>query len=204
MSIRPQQVGPVEVPVVTGAIAGALSVVTGYLVTLVVVAIAESENIFDDLLASAGWVYYNAQFVNAELVIERDEDAGVLEDFFDELAEYAFEHEFNLVTGDGPTAELVDLAVPALVYHLIPVVAFLVAGFVVARRVGAVDGVQGAVAGASLVFGAVVVALLGTFLFTVSDNGASISPLFLEGVVLAGIAYPGMLGALGGFLSTQV
>lgn len=200
MSIRPQQVGPVEVPVVTGAIAGALSVVTGYLVTLVVVAIAESDSIFDDLLASAGWVYYNAQFVNAELVIERDEDAGVLEDFFAGLAE----HEFNLVTGDGATAEMVDLAAPALLYHLIPVVAFLVAGFVVARRVGAVDGVQGAVAGASLVLGAVVVALLGTFVFTLSDNGAAISPLFLEGVVLAGIAYPGLLGALGGFLSTQV
>ncbi len=200
MSIRPQQVGPVEVPVVTGAVAGALSVITGYLVTLVMVAIAESESIFDDLLASAGWVYYNAQFVNAELVVERDEDAGALEDFFAGLAE----HEFNLVTGDGATAEMVDLAVPALVYHLIPVVAFLVAGFVVARRVGATDGVQGAVAGATLILGAVVVVLLGAFLFTVSDNGASISPVLLDSIALAGVAYPGLLGALGGFLSTQV
>ncbi len=200
MSLRSQSSSSLEVPFVTGAVAGTLSVLTGYLLTLVMVAIAESESIFDDLLASAGWVYYNAQFVNAELVVERDEDAGALEDFFAGLAE----HEFNLVTGDGPTAELVDLTVPALVYHLIPVVAFLVAGFVVARRVGAVDGVQGAVAGATLVLGAVVVVLLGAFLFTVSDNGASISPVLLDSLVLAGVAYPGLLGALGGFLSTQV
>jgi len=174
MAARSQQSSGLDPRLQFGAIFGVASFVVGYITTLVVVALGEDT---DDLIEQAGWVYYNAQFADVEV------DAGGL--FGVEL-----EQEFNLLTDNG-------LDVPSIVYHLIPVVVLIAAGFVLARRVGARKPQEGALAGAALALGTVVMAVIGTFVFSAQET----SPVFVESLLLVGIVFPGVFGAVGGALS---
>lgn len=102
----------------------------------------------------------------------------------------------NLVeqSGDGTVVVL---------YVLVPVLLSL-AGAVTAWFVDARDPVAGAAAGATVAVGYLVLAALGTVLFThgIGNSGASIAPDPVTGVLLAGLVYPVTFGAIGGALST--
>ena len=172
-------------PFVQGAIFGALSFVGGYLVTMVLVLAVEAEEIADELIEVSGWLYYNAQFVDIEQSAGGETQSA------------------NYVTSDVVTLEL-----PSLVYHLIPVVALLLAGIVVARRAGAADVTEGAMAGATLVAGVAALAVLGTFLFTITESTFGVSvetglPL-VESLIFVGIGYPAIVGGIGGAIGTQL
>lgn len=157
---------------VQGAVYGAGAFVAGYLVTLLLVVV---EGVARERIEFAGWIYYNAQFVDVELG-----DAALISS-----VNY-------LRTGWGGS-------VPALVYHLVPAVVLLAAGFLLASKVGASELRDGAVRGASIVTGTVLLAALGTVLF--STRGGA--PALLTGVLFAGIVYPAVFGAVGGALSTR-
>ncbi len=184
-SRAPSSGGMDSIPIVQGAIAGALSFVGGYLVTLVLVAAVEAEEIAEELIEVSGWIFYNAQFVGTE------QSAG------------GQTQSVNYVTGN-----VINLDVPALVYHLIPVVLLVLAGIVVARQAGAVEIGEGAMAGATLVAGVAVLALVGTFVFTVSESalGATVEtgPPLVESLLFVGVGYPVVLGAVGGAIGTQL
>jgi len=174
-----------SIPIVQGAIAGALSFVGGYLATLVLVATVEAEEVAEELIEVSGWIFYNAQFVDTE------QSAG------------GQSQSVNYVTGN-----VINLDVPALVYHLIPVVLLVLAGIVVARQAGAVEIGEGAMAGATLVAGVAVLALVGTFVFTTSQSalGATVEtgPPLIESLLFVGVGYPVVLGAIGGAIGTQL
>lgn len=93
---------------------------------------------------------------------------------------------------------------------LIPIVLLLAAGFVVARRTDASEILAGAQAGAMVVAGyvllAVVFAVLSAWSASVSAFGGTasltIGPAFVTGVLTAGIIYPLAVGAVGGALAT--
>jgi hypothetical protein len=193
MAARTQQSSGISPPLQFGAIFGAISFVVGYVLTLLVVVAIEADEFTDDLLETTGWLYYNAQFANIETSAEGGGEFGEL-----------FEEEFNYLTDSGGFGGAADLEAPAVLYHLIPIVVLLVAGFAVARYANASSLQEGAVAGATLVLGTVVLALIGTFLFTNSGNGFSASPVLVDGIVFVGILFPAVLGAVGGAVSTVV
>lgn len=174
-----------SIPIVQGAIAGALSFVGGYLVTLVLVAVVEAEETAEELIEVSGWIFYNAQFVDVE-----QSAAGQTQSA-------------NYVTGS-----VVNLDVPTLVYQLIPVVSLVLAGIVVARQAGAVEIGEGAVAGAMLVAGVAVLAVVGTFVFAISQSalGATVEtgPPLLESLLFVGVGYPVVFGGVGGAIGTQL
>lgn len=180
-----RQQGMEEPPVVQGAIAGAASFVVGYLVTLVLFVATEDSS--DNLMEVAGWVYYNAQFT--EVVT----GGG------------GMEVSVNFVTGSGGGMTQASTELPGIVYHLVPVVVLVGAGFVLAQQANAIEPTNGAIAGATLALGVVVLALIGTFVFQTSQSGGvSTSPDLVKSILLVGLAYPAIFGALGGALSTQL
>jgi hypothetical protein len=89
---------------------------------------------------------------------------------------------------------------------LIPIALLLAAGFVVARRTDASEILTGAQAGATVVVGyvllAVVFAVLTTWSASVSALGGTasitIGPALVTGVLTAGMIYPLAVGAVGG------
>lgn len=167
---------------VPGAIAGVAAYVVGYFVTLILIAVAEGDDLGDDLIEGSGQVFYNAMFVDVDV----SDDAPAF-----------YDSSINFLTMDG-ASELFSL--PTVIYHLIPILALVGAGVFLALTAEAKDPIDGALAGVSLVVGFVVLALLGTFLFS-NDIG---SPDLITGVILAGVVYPAVFGAIGGAIGSKL
>lgn len=173
-----------EFPVVDGSIYGGLGYIAGYLSTLLLVALVEAEGIPGDVIQGAGWVYYNAQFVD---VLPRGAPGGA-----------STASSINYVTGSGlESPSLGALSVPSVVYHLIPVLAFVAAGFALVRTVGADTPLRGAKVGASLALGCIFLSLAGTFTFEVGGRVA-LGPSRLTSLLFVGILYPAICGGVGG------
>lgn len=111
-------------------------------------------------------------------------------------------------TGTGGT-EMVNMVeqsgdgTVALLYVLVPVL-LLLAGALTAWLVEAFETAEAAAAGATIVVGYFIVAAAGTFLFahSIGDTGSSIAPDPVTGVLLAGLLYPVVFGAIGGALAS--
>lgn len=179
-----------QLPVVDGSIYGIVSFFAGYFSTLVFVLVAETGQIRESFVEGAGWVYYNAQFAPVELRSPPGEQTGQID-----------AASINYLAGSGPEGLAVSATqVPAPVYYAIPVVVLLAGGYMLATDLGATTTVEGVVAGGSLAFGTLFLSLVGGILFEVD----SIGPNIALGVLLVGIVYPAVFGALGGVLSTRV
>lgn len=165
-----------------GAIVGFLAHGLGYVVTLLVLLVAEDGYTTEWHFSETGQLLVNAMFVP----IERQVTGGVAP---------GFEETQNLLT--DPTLAT-SFALPTPLYHAIPVVALLIGGVVLAHWSGARTTADGFVAGLSLGVGGLLFAITATLLFT-NDLGR---PAFLETVVLVGLVYPVLCGATGGVLGT--
>jgi hypothetical protein len=84
---------------------------------------------------------------------------------------------------------------------LIPVAVLVATGYVLATEVNAQEITDGAVAGATLSLGTTVLAVVGTFLF--NEQSLSISPVLIDSVLLVGVVFPVVFGAIGGAISTE-
>ena len=182
-------------PLKEGVVFGAASFVVGYLLTGLVVFLGESDELTENLFESAGWLYYNSQFA----------DLTVTSAFLGAAASPTF----NYLTDGTLFGNSLDvLEVPGVIYHLIPVVVLVGAGFLLAGYADARSLGDGALAGGSLVAGTLVLALVGTVLFSVEQSqfGVSLeaSPALVQGTLLVGILYPAVFGALGGMLSAEL
>jgi len=171
---------------VAGTVAGAVAYVAGYLVTYLwqsgsVEESLQAYNTVVELLGgdpipswqAVGWLYYNAHNV-------------------------AFT---TPALGSGRVSQnlVADGNAPMLLY-LVPAVALLLAGFVVARAGDAGDAESGARAGVTVTLGYAVLAVIGLFVFRYSVGDSSIHVDYALGVLLAGVAYPAVFGGLGGVL----
>ena len=201
MSSRSEQNILDEIPVKQGAIAGAASFLIGYIVTLGIVVLTEADDLTQDLIESSGWVYYNAQFADVELTFQNGGGNESLEAAF----QAAFSGtSFNYVTGDSPFGEEIALETPAVVYHIIPVVVLIAAGFLLARYISAQTAQEGVLAGGAVVVGTLPLSLLGVFIFTITDEGAEIAPVLSDSLLFIGLLFPIIFGALGGALNTRI
>lgn len=173
-----------DIPLVEGAVGGLIAYAVGYLVTYLWQAPAVREtlsglNALIELVGGAtipdwqavGWIFYSAQAVPLQFPA--------------------------LGPGTATRSLIGDGGAPTLLYVVPPLVLLLV-GAGVAWWAEADDPPTGAVAGASIVLGYVVLAAVGAFLFRYAIQDTFVGPTLVRAVLLAGIVYPVVFGAIGG------
>lgn len=110
----------------------------------------------------------------------------------------------NLVSGGVAEVTSVGSTVPAPVYYLAPVVVLVAAGFLAVRVVdaGSLALETAAVAGATVATGYLLGGVVGLVAFRTSASAvgleAAVAPDPVAGVLLLGVVYPVLLGAVGG------
>lgn len=173
-------------PLVRGTVVGVATSLAGYLVTYLWQAsrVRESLSGINAILQffggeqipawkAVGWLFFNAHFVRTQ------------------FPGFGGMQSQNFVTsGDFP-----------VLLYAVPVVLLLATGFLLAWTRQPVDLQQGAMDGATITIGYAGVAVITVFLFGASRGDASIAPDPVTGVLLAGIVYPLVLGAVGGALA---
>ena len=181
MSATAQSDGLLDrVPVVQGAIVGVGAFVAGYLLTFVLAAIdSDLGDTESSSFDATGWLYYGAHFADIEL------DTPIGSETMNFLSEASTQF-------------------PTVVYYLVPVVVLVASGFVLAKLFASGDEVaDSAIAGAGVVAGYLPLALVGTFLFSESEEFGSVSPDLVTGVLLVGLVFPIVLGAVGGIVAAK-
>ena len=168
--------GSASLPHRTGAVAGAGSVLVGYLTTVLLAATraldavevgpAPTEGLSG--WKAVGWLFYNAHGVGVRFA---DADGAVAVDFVE--------------ASGGALAPL----------YLVPPAVLLLAGGVTTLRTDGAGPKRAAVAGATVVTGYAAALLIGSPLF-----GASLGPYAAAPAapVLAAVGYPLIFGAMGG------
>jgi hypothetical protein len=172
-----------DLPFVRGAVLGALAWLAGYLVTYLVTSGPIRDSALRRFVEFFGgevpvWKVVGWVFFNAH--------------FVDTIAEGPFGGAGSFIGGeDGFTTLL----------YLVPVLTLVAAGLVVAR--GTTDPAAAAQAGLTVAIGYFPLSAAGAFLFVVgADN--PVRPDLVTALLLAGVVYPVVLGAMGGLLSTLV
>lgn len=175
----------------TGGAVGAAAYVVGYVLTFIFVAIDGVESSDIESWKFVGWVFYGGHNVDVETTLSAGGQS-------ESQTSSVFEGTSDLTS-----------TIPEFLYLLLPVVVLVGAGFlmytVVGRRLetGAAAGV-----GASVAVGYLVLAVIGTFLFEYSRSSAlgeaTAGPEMTMGILLAGIVYPVVFGAIGGVVGQSV
>lgn len=162
-----------------GAASGVAAYLVSYVVLFVFLLIDGGDILQQEAWKAAGWVFYGAHNVSVTF-------SG-----------------FGQSASQNVLASLSGLtSIPVIVYYLVPVVVLIALGYVVASRtLTGSDPVAGAAAGATVVASYLVLAILGSFLFAIGMGGASASPDLVMSVLLAGLAYPLVFGAVGGAIA---
>lgn len=182
MSTQQQQRGQTSVPLQQGALYGAGAFVAGYVVTYLLMMIEVSTDTVDSTFEFAGWLFFNAQFVRIE---------GNGPGTFDVLAILAAADEIGL---------------PSLLFTAVVALVVFAAGYLLARSFHYPDMTadEGTVYGASIVVGYLPLAFLGALLFEASESGVpGGTPDIFAAVLLAGIVFPAIVGALGGYYAVR-
>ncbi|WP_255149072.1 hypothetical protein [Halorarius halobius] len=161
-----------ELPFGVGAVAGVAAWVLTYLFTYVLTS-SDIENSFLAQFSDiptwkiVGWVFYNAHLATTNF------DVGFVSGTT------------NTIGGDGGFTPLL---------YVVPPVLLFIAGLAVGRYSGATDDtVRTAVAGATPVIGYGVLSVVCVFLFATEN----VTPDPITGILLAGVLYPVLFGALG-------
>lgn len=186
---RSEQSFRTDQSLLVGTVLGALAWGLGYVVTYLFVAgrVRESGLSFVlELLEGepatyelVGWVFYNAHLV--ETVFR---DVPVIGS-----------RSVSYLGGEGGFSVLL---------YAVPVVALAAAGLAMARYQGATDASSGALSGATVFPGYLLLSTVGAFLFEVNVGGASGGPDILLAITFAGVIYPTFFGGAGGAIGASV
>ena len=110
-----------------------------------------------------------------------------------------FNAQFVDVTFEGTLSES-TFSIIALAY-LVPPLALVAAGYVVASAPSIRGTGQSAAAGALVVVGQLVLVIVGALAFTAEGNAGTLSVPLANAIILAGVVYPVVFGAIGGALA---
>lgn len=173
------------IPWVYGVVVGVVAYIFGYILTYVLWAMTEfpetASGVAREFITGqvsdwvfAGWLLYNAHFVNIDV---------------------------GTVLGDSSWnfIDFVGQSSTDILYIVIPGV-LLVGAVALARIAGARSAADGAVAGVTLVLGYLPLAVIGVFVFTADDA----APMLIQSVFLAGVVYPVAVGAIGGAIAAEL
>lgn len=171
-------------PFVESAAAGLAAWFFGYVFTYLIIATDIESSPLNRLIEFfegesatyelVGWVFYNAHLVDVS---------------YSGLGPLSPPGSF--IGGDGFAPFL----------YVVPPALLIVAGLAVGRYTGATELNDGAIAGALITPGYLVLAVLGAFVFTVEVGGASGAPDLVPAVLIAGVIYPVVFGAIGGAIA---
>lgn len=174
-----------DLPLVPAAAAGFATWVLGYLLTYVLVGSDVRDSRLNRFVEAfegepatyemVGWVFYNAHFVDV-----------VYTGFGGRFLPASY------VGGEDGFTQLLYVVPPALL---------VAAGLAVGRYQGVTETNDGAIAGALVLPGYLVLAVVGAFLFEVSAAGTTGKPDLLAGFFLVGLVYPLVFGAVGGVVA---
>jgi len=135
-------------------------------------------------------------FVEAEVI----EELALYVSFIDGFAGYQFgflvAHELNVLTSPDVAGEYLPLT-------LLLAVVLVGAGYLAAGAAGGSRGSSGVRAGASIFVGYVVLALLGTAVAVLTFDGDVDATDMIVKVVVTGLVYPAVFGAIGGALAAN-
>ncbi|WP_178917940.1 hypothetical protein [Natronomonas gomsonensis] len=171
-----------SLPLVPGALAGVAAWVLGYVFTYLLAGTDIQQSNLNQIIEFTGgesatyelvgWVFYNAHMVSIT---------------YTNLGPFA--PPANFIGGeDGFTALL----------YVIPPALLIAAGLAISRYQGATETNDGAIAGALVVPGYLIVSIAGTFLFEIVVENATGGPDLIPAIFLAGLVYPVVFGAIGG------
>lgn len=174
-------------PYVESAVAGVAAWLVGYVFTYLLIATDIEQSPLNRLVEFfegdsatyelVGWVFYNAHLVDISY-----EGISI------------FTPPRSFVGGEEGFTVLLYLIPPALL---------LIAGLAIGRYRGVTKPNGGAVTGALVTPGYLILSTVGVFLFSVSVGGASGAPDLVPAIALAGLVYPVVFGALGGVLAAM-
>lgn len=173
------------IPWVYGVVVGVAAYVFSYVLSYAMWAMTEFPDTVSGMMREfitnqvsdwvfAGWLLYNAHFVNIEA-------EGIVSDS---------SWDFIEVVSQSST-DILLIVVPGVL---------LVAAVALARIAGAASAADGAVAGVTVVLGYLPLVVLGVFVFTADDA----APMLMQSVFLAGIVYPVAIGAIGGAVAGEL
>lgn len=186
-----------SLPLVQGAVYGAVTYVLNFAVVFGLFAYEMSERSADlttsqvELHQLAGWVFYGGHRVKLESPFDAE----------------AFNYLERVYTNVASTT------VPKLAFYAVPVVGLLLAGRALASKVA---GPQAAdedrvKAGATVAVGYAALAIVGaatvfsvdvsTLSFGVAQTGGAIKPKLQSAVIFMGVAYPVIAGGIGGYFA---
>lgn len=173
-------------PYVESAVAGVAAWGLGYAFTYLLVATDIEASPLNRLIEFfggesatyelVGWVFYNAHLVDVSY-----SEVGI------------FSPPRSFIGGENGFTALLYLIPPALL---------LVSGLAVGRYRGVRGTNDGAMTGALLAPGYLILSIVGVFLFTVSVGDASGAPDLIPAILIAGVIYPVVFGAIGGVLAS--
>jgi len=174
-----------RLPLKLGGIFGAVAYVVGLILSFLLVTLDGEIEPDDQQVGSsldvAGWVFYNAHFVDTEA----SASAGG----------------FSESSSESIISESAGL--PEVIYYLVPILLLAGAAYLLLQQEYVTEATDAALSGASVVIGYLPLALIGTFLFEASESegGASVSvgPETGAAIIFAGLLFPLVLGAIGGF-----
>jgi len=181
MSTQQQHGGQPSIPLQEGVLFGAGAFIVGYLVTYLWVMVDIPSEELDGTFEGAGWLFFNAQFV-------RIESSGPAT--FDFL---------------GLLAARDVISIPSLVFTAAIALILFAAGYLLTRRLlhQGITTDEGTVYGASIAVGYLPLSFLGALLFESSFGNADATPDIFAAVLLAGIVFPAIIGALGGYYAVR-
>lgn len=110
----------------------------------------------------------------------------------------------DIQTPQGELNYLTDLDpgpdISVVVYLLVPVVLLIGCGYLLAKKSSATNPADAAIAGVSLVIGYLPLVVIGTQVFSGESFDETVEPVFVDSLLFAGILYPILFGAIGGYL----
>ncbi len=172
-------------PFIESAVGGLTAWLLGYVLTYLLVATDIETSPLNRIIEFfegdsatyelVGWVFYNAHLVDVS---------------YTGLGPFSPPRQF-IGGEDGFT----------LLLYLIPPALLVIAGLAVGRYSGVSELNEGALTGALVTPGYLLLSIAGVFLFTVTVGDASGAPDLVPAVLIAGIIYPVVFGAVGGALA---
>ncbi len=175
-----------RVPYVSGSIAGAGAFLSGFLLTLIIkLGEASSElsgaPFYDEpeIYQGIGWIFYAMHYVQIS------------------------------ISASGPGGSISESIGAANVndtyLFIVPIGLLVLAGYLIAKRTDAKNVKKGAIAGVSITIGYFLFAVLASFIVAwngnVSGADVTVRPNLIQTVLIAGIAYPVILGGIGGAIA---
>ena len=184
---------PFGLPLLAGVVGGALAYAVGYALSFAVLVL--------DVLLDGGGDPGGGTGAESQLV-------KVVGTLYSEAHFLTLQVDSARGTEPYHLLEFVNLALPNLVYHLVPVAVLLLAGFLVAARVDPESRLEGARAGATVVLAYLPLVALGAATFAVEGeifgNAFTITIPVVEAVLRAGLVYPLLLGSAGGIAAHEI